>query len=834
MHWKRLLFMSAVICSAPCLAFAQAVGNTAPNSTASTPQGNALEEVIVTAQKRGENINAVGMAITAVSGEQLVAKNVTNVSGLTRIEPSLQFSQSNNGTPVFTIRGVGYFEQSLAASPAVSVYQDEANYPFPVMSKGALLDTQRVEILKGPQGTLYGQNATGGLINFIANKPTSYFSAGVDETYSRFNDNLLGGFISGPLTQTLSARLAGSLEEGGAWQKSNTRNETLGNKDLRVGRIILDWKPASNFSASLNVNGWIDKSENQAGQLEGFRLQNPGALGQTFSPPYNSGAPNPYTDFVPAPIGSPTFNGYPPGIQKLLQQPISPHNDRAADWLAGTRPHNDEHFYQTSLRLDYSLSDSLNVTSITNYENFAERDQRDIGAVAVPQIGAVVDGSVRTFSQELRLRGHVDQSKLDWVLGVNFEQDNSYENDNINNFATTASYVGTFPSAFFQFNQFAAINGVHTTTSSVFANVEYRLTDQLDVHGGIRYTESDQKITSCAYVNDPAYSTLIDGISSYLSSVYGGAKPTPAVPGQCDTLGPAPNFQPGSLHTKLYQNNIPWRVGVDWTPFPGTLAYVTVSKGFKAGSSPALGATTVAQYVPVTQESVLAYELGVKSSLLDRTLQLNADVFYYDYRNKQVLGRTPDQLGLFGLVQTLINIPKSEEYGAELTAVWRPATGFTFNVAANYLKSRVDQNPAGAFDYGPYSTGPGDTLNLVGTPFPFTPEWSVQGGARYEREVGRNLRAYISADASYQTGTNGAFGYRQASADHAPPLLIKAYGLLNLAAGLESEDKHWRFEVWGKNVTNTYYWTSVYYEADTVVRDAGLPATYGLTLSYRY
>lgn len=290
--------LTAVMWLSPHLAMAQA----APQASAPATVG----EVVVTAQKRSQNINSVGMAITANTAVQLKQKGVTSVKDLVKIEPSLQFSQTQSGTPVFTLRGVGYFEQSLSASPAVSIYQDEVAYPYPVMSRGSLLDPERVEILKGPQGTLYGQNATGGLINFIAAKPTNTFTAGFDESFSRFNDNLLSGYVSGPLSSTLSARLSASDEEGGAWQKSYTRDDTLGNKDTQIGRLILDWRPTSKFKASLNLNAWDDHSETQAGQLEGYRLQAPQNVG---------GGPitNP-ASYHPAPIGSPAFNAYPTPI----------------------------------------------------------------------------------------------------------------------------------------------------------------------------------------------------------------------------------------------------------------------------------------------------------------------------------------------------------------------------------------------------------------------------------------------------------------------------------------------------------------------------------------
>src|ERR1700681_2254801 len=137
----------AAMCAASHLAFGQtaAVAVAQSNSTNAGPA--VIEEIVVTAQKRSENIQSVGIAITAKTGEQLVEKGVTTLADLTQILPSLQFSQTQSGTPVYTLRGVGYFEQSLSASPTVSVYQDEVSFPFPVMSKGVLLDPERVEIL---------------------------------------------------------------------------------------------------------------------------------------------------------------------------------------------------------------------------------------------------------------------------------------------------------------------------------------------------------------------------------------------------------------------------------------------------------------------------------------------------------------------------------------------------------------------------------------------------------------------------------------------------------------------------------------------------------------
>jgi iron complex outermembrane receptor protein len=790
--------------------------------------GTGLEEIVVTAQKRSENINDVGMSITAVTGEQLVERGVTEVKDLTRIEPSLQFSQTAYGTPIYTIRGIGYYEESLSASSAVAVYQDEVAYPFPVMTKGVLLDLDRVEVLKGPQGTLYGQNATAGAINFIAAKPTSTFTAGFDDTYGRFNDNHLSGFVSGPLTPTLNARLSASIEEGGAWQKSETRNDTLGNKDTQIARLILDWSPTERFHASLNLNGWEDHSETQAGQLEGVYFNNPGFISpNALTPAYRNKLP--YSGY---------YATYPVAVQNVVNEPTNLANDRQADWTAGTHPRNNETFYQGSLRLDYSLSDNIGVTSLTSYQHFTEHNDIDEGGVGgeIPYAQIFVGGNVRSVSEEFRLHGTSRDESLHWLVGVNYENDKSEENDFFNLLGTTSEYLtggsiysplGSAGPPFGEPYTYSSMLNANTNTTSVFGNAEYRIVESVAVHGGVRYTRSDQSIENCSY-GDAAITTFLNGNAATLAGLFGGTE-TPVLPETCVTLGPAPNFQPGPYRADLDQSNVPWSVGVDWTPIEHQLLYVNVSKGYKAGASAAIGASTYRALVPVTQESLLSYEVGAKSSLLDRRLQLNAAYFHYDYTNKQMLGQFIDPI--FSTLQALVNIPKSVEDGAEFSAEWRATSGLTLNAAITYLDSRVTSN---FLNFSAYSLGAADSINFKGEPFPFTPKWSLHYGARYEWSLANALSAFVSADASYQSSTISQFGAEEAAAYAAPGQDIKAYSLLNLTAGVQSADRHWRVELWGKNVTNTYYWTSAVHYSDGIIRLAGMPVTYGVGVHYRY
>jgi outer membrane receptor protein involved in Fe transport len=783
-------------------------------SATTTP---APEEIVVTAQKRSQRIQDVGMSVTVQNGEQLLEKGVTELSDLTQVIPSLQFSQTQSGTPVYTLRGVGYFEQSLSASPTVSIYQDEVPFPFAVMSRGVLLDTQRVEVLAGPQGTLYGQNATGGAINFIANKPTKTFSAGFDETFGRFNHNILSTFASGPLTSTLSARLAVSTDNGGAWQKSTTRDETLGDKNTQIARLTFDWAPSDRFSANLNINGWQDRSDTQAGQLEGIRLQAPQniATGSISDPRF----------YRPAPVGSPAFLAYPPQIQAVVRQPIPGNDDRAADWLAGTHPRNEEHYYQTNLRMDYSLSDAVGLTSLTGYQKFTENNRVDQAGVGVPAETSIIAGNVTSSFQELRLHGVFDDKRVNWLLGANYEVDRTTESDFVSPFVSTASFspvaLGLPP-----FFDFTALNTDNVYTKSLFGNIEYKVLSTVDVHAGLRYTRSDQDMSGCSSSSYPSVTILQNAVGGLLASMDGGTS-IPALPGQCVTIGPPPNFIPGLQRNTLDQRNVPWRVGIDWTPIPHNLFYFTVSKGFKAGSSPALGASRADQLTPVTQESLLAYELGSKSELFDRKLQLNLALFHYDYTNKQELGRLLDPV--YGALQVLLNIPKSTEDGFEFSTVWRPISGLTLNLDGTYLDSKVTSH---FHDTGPYPLGPSDLIDFYGEPFPFTPKWSLRYGARYDWNLTDDRRVFVSADASYQSSASAAFGSDEAAAQGAPPLRVDAYSLLNLSAGIEQG--RWRGQIWGKNVTNKYYWTSVNYISDTVVKLTGQPRTYGITVSYLF
>ena len=196
------------------IACSAAVASLALASTASA-QSTAMEEIVVTANKRAESAMDVGASITAFSGNSLENRFILVPEDLAQNVPSLELAPSTHGTPVYTLRGIGYNSDAMAIYPAVSISLDQAPMSFRTM-----YDLERVEVLKGPQGTLFGQNSTGGAINYVAAKPGDEFEAGLTVGYGRFNEIRASGFVSGPLSDTVGARLAIDSRRRDEWQKN--------------------------------------------------------------------------------------------------------------------------------------------------------------------------------------------------------------------------------------------------------------------------------------------------------------------------------------------------------------------------------------------------------------------------------------------------------------------------------------------------------------------------------------------------------------------------------------------------------------------------------------
>lgn len=759
--------------TAPAPAPPPAAAPAAPPNQASAPVADGVGDIIVTAQKRAQSINDVPVSITATTGDQLVRQGVVDVQGLVKVVPGFNAIDSGYGTPVYFLRGIGFFDSSIAAKPTVGVYIDEAPIPFSIMTPGASFDLERVEVLKGPQGTLFGQNATGGAINYIAAKPTRELEYGGQASYGRFDRTVVEGYVSGPVTGTLSARIAVQHEGGSDWQRSFTHDDSLGARDFAQGRIILAWKPVSGLRINAALNWNVDRSDTQAPQFVTPFQQTAGSYFNTI----------------------------------LSRYPMAPADNRAADWGRTVQLRRDNHMMQNTLRIDYDLSSKITMTSLSSYALFHERYGQDADGTVLKLADIGITGDIHAFTQELRLGGSLPGNG-NWLVGGNYER--STANELVDQFLNDQTSGHTFD----RFGLPAIIDvpqqgSTQYRSKAAFASITAPVLARLSATAGIRYTDTQIDFQGC--LKNGGNGTYGKAFETILR-LPAGTFPLDA----CATLNTA-NL-PGRFSGALPENNVSWRGALEWKPSGDQLFYASVSRGFKAGSYANLPATSFGQYAPVRQEKVTAYEIGFKSSFADRHVQLNGALFYYDYVDKQLKGRTI--VPIFGPLEALLNVPKSRVQGAEVQIDVVPLTGLRASVGATYIDTKVK----GSFtNY----TAFGVSADFNGRAFPFTPKWQINGDIEYGWSIGGRKRAYLGGNLSSRSSTNG---------DFVPDarLFIKSYALLDLRAGMEADDGVWRVSLYGRNVTNTYYYSTAARRSDSIVRYAGMPVTYGVAAQFRF
>ena len=794
---KRLRSFAVLTTTSLCsnIVFAQGVAPTgaagAGQSSAGQPpaaaESSSLEEIIVTAEKRSERLRDVPMSITAVTGSQLQDQGVTSPAELAKVVPGFTFTESTYGAPVYTLRGIGTYDEAIAISPAVGVYSDQIPLPFARMSEGASLDLQRVEVLKGPQGTLFGENSTGGAVNYIANRPTDHLASGIALTYGRFNETDAEGYISGPVSGTVNARLAVRTEQRGDWQYDYTNGDTLGQRNFTTTRLLVDFAPSDTLKWSLNLNGWIDKSDAQAMQKIGY-------------------APLSGTVANPQYPGSPGF----PNLQAQLQAyPSAPANDRAASWGGDENLKRNDTFYQVGVRGDWQVSDHVTVTSLTGYSRLSVHSPADSDGTTLPDVYDLVFGSVDSFTQELRAAGQAGANdRLKWMIGGNYEHDSSNDNQFI---GLRGSNSGIGP---FRFTGLYNINQQHVNTEAAFGSLDYNVLDTVTMQGSVRYTNQTRDF----------HGGLIDdgngdlaAAFGFLSSALSGSR-TVIPPGGYVTLDPVTNKPlTNGLFSNLNQDNVSWKVGPSWKPADDLLFYLNAAKGYKAGAFGTLPVIRPAQDQPVVQESVLAYEMGFKTAALAHRLEVSGAAFLYDYDDKQLLA-SKNVGAPFGTLPALVNIPRSRIEGAELDATVHPLRSFTLRVGGTYIDSKV----LGSYIISsPVGGGATDTINIGGESFPNTPKWQFDADAQYDRPISGDWTGFLGVGSTTQSKAQATFG-------DIPGLQLPSYSLVDLRMGANSQ--RWHVELWGRNITNRYYLIHAFRSTDTITRTTGFPATYGITI----
>jgi iron complex outermembrane receptor protein len=757
---------------------AQSTGASDKRAEAGDSSGPQLGEIVVTAQRREQRLSDVGMTITAVDGSLLKERNLTSAEDLTQVVPALSVADNPDGTPVYTLRGVGFNSTNLGAQPTVSTYYDEAPLPYGPMTQGPLFDLERVEVLKGPQGTLYGQNSTGGAINFITAKPTDVFTSGVNLSYARFNTFQGGGYISGPVTSSLNARLAVSGTDSGDWQKSYTRDDTIGAQKKVAARLLLDWKPNDAIRGTFNINGWLDKSDNEAAQ---FVVAVPR---------------------VPA-HALPTLLAYLP----------APPNDRAADWDPGVAFDRNNRQWQTVGRFDINLPNEFRLTSLSNYVRVTIDSRYDNDGTALNLADVTTTGVVDVFTQEIRLARDIGHGRGNFLVGANYQIDHDHEGsfqlfDGLSSTVDVSSPplpppgLGTITQS--------ENRGIQSNkTTGVFGNLEWNLTGQLTALAGARFTNAQHYNQSCtADTGNGDWAHVANGLIGLLSGTPGTLKP-----GDCVTL--ASNFTAPFTQESFSENNVSWRAGLNYKPEKDSLIYGLISRGFKAGNYPIINAISESSLAPVKQEELTSYEVGAKTRVSD-LLRVDGAFYYYDYKNKQLLTNTNDPI--FGLVPVLGNVPTAHAYGTDIGVTVTPMRGLTVQSAMNYEQTRI--GPATGYDV--FS----NLVQLDGKSFNYAPNLTVTGDAEYRFDIPGPLQMFFGANLTHDGATYGDLAESAA-------LRLKAYTTIGIRAGIASSG-HWETMIWGQNIFNEYYWTNAALGYDGLYRLAGHPPTFGANVSYKF
>jgi iron complex outermembrane receptor protein len=713
---------------------------------ASANDAGGLEEVVVTAQRKQESAQTVGIAISVLSGESLAAKSVTYVNDLQNAVPSLQVEPAfGSGQPQFRIRGVGFIDYTSNNASPVGVSIDDVALALPIQTQGQLFDIDRIEVLRGPQGTLYGRNTTGGEINFISNHPTADTHAGVTVEYGSHNEVSVEGYVSGTLADGLLGRLSVATEQGGAWQRNRETGQSLGDKDKVAVRGQLEWNPAEALNFRLNVHLAEDKSDET-----GLHLLQPYT-------PYNAGAGGPT---IPA-DSSRYVTGWSldPAFAKIIG--INADSKPGVD--------NSNNGVDLTANLDFGAA---KLTSITAYNRMIRREYADWDATQYYDSDEYFRSSLDVISQEVRIAS-TGTGPLSWVAGA-FYADQDLDEKFYSDFTDAAGIGGIVLT---QYEQKANSFGE-------FGQIHYRFDDAFTGTLGVREDHETRELVglNTGFLTGP----------------------------------PIPSFT-GTLNPPSTTSNLPsGKAELDYSAAQGTLLYATISRGVKSGGFTAHNTTVAAAADAFEPEKLTAYEIGVKSDVT-RTLRVDAAVFYYRYKDQQILGKVLDAVS-GSYIGRFVNAD-SRISGGEVEIEWRPVGGLSVSqyvgFAEGYYTSTLLNSDTPAVDYD-------------GRPESF-PKLSYGGDVSYGWNAGRYK---VTAESNYSFHDTYSQFYLLGSDD----FTIPKYWLTNANLSLSpASGEPWTVTLWGRNIFNKAYdVTRNFFLPSAEVAQAGEPATFGVRFNYKY
>ena len=654
-----------------------------PSSLAQSVGGGAsgftIEEIVVTARKRAEGLQDAPISITAMTGEALELRQINSSDKLAQVTPNLTFdanapTSGHSGAAQIYIRGIGQQDFLGVVDPGVGVYVDGVYYARTIATVFDFLDVERIEVLRGPQGTLFGRNTIGGAITIHSRKPVEELEAeaGVKVGSDSLVETRLN--LSGPLADNLLGRITLGSKNRDGYVKRLQDGVDLGDDDMITGRGMLLWTPADNLEVFLSAD-YLDKDENGAPLVFG------GINNAQVAPQFAA-----------------ILSGcLPPTPARLNDRtdPACPNDQFAAGPYAnnGTAPTTSE-ITQWGLNstIEWDVSDSLTFKSITAYREMEDRALRDSDNTPLLVFHSVVEDEQEQFSQELQLLGNSLDQRLQWILGAYYFKENIANHQPVFLGANPVLFRGGAGPVVTQ--SFQVDFDAENKAIAAFAQATYNLTEQLSLTAGLRYTDEKKSILPDQRV-----------LSSLLF------------------FPPGHHFVPNVEKTVKFDDLTPMvNLSYQWTN--DLMAYATYSEGFKSGG---LNGRNIlfnadAEVTPFDPEQAQTFELGIKSNWLDNRLTLNGAYFNTKYDDIHLTVR-------LGIAPTVFNGGQATIQGFELEGTFVPDESWLITAGVGHLSSKYDAIDPTLATRGVIGVTDDDQL-------PLSPKWSANIGVAYTQTFG--------------------------------------------------------------------------------------------------
>lgn len=693
----------------------------------------------MTAQKRSERLQDVPIAVSALGGDSLERQRVTQADELAGKIVNLQLTSTvGDNTPIFALRGVSMSDYSLNQASPVATYYDEVykgNFAFLGV---AMYDLERVEVLRGPQGTLYGKNTTGGAVNLISRTPVlgdteGYLNLGYGN-YGRYEAN---GAVSVPLGETLAARVAFTFARANGWFKNQLPGEPdlAGVREYGIRGSLL-FEPSDSMRFVLRASTSYQNPRNY-----GIYAQ-PEAINR-------------------------------PGLGRREIEANVTERRRARTWsvaLTGT----------------VDISDSLAITSVTSWDKGRLSFYEDTDGTASETLEIPYLDRASQFAQDLRLTSDFG-GPFNFILGAYFNREKVYnqttfeigkdvDSDGLPGVTDADCAIG-FPLGCLFRNSFDQVKKSY----ALYTDMSFELTDALTLRGGLRYTRD--KGTQ----------------SDFEANAFG--------PNEVLVMNLIP------LSSLRYStNNLSGKIGADYKINPDVMVYGNYSRGYRAPSFNAQAFFDPSELSVAKAEKIDAFELGVKSQFADRRITLNMAGFHYSYSNQQFIN-----VDAATAAQTLLNIPRSRILGGEAELTARANDMLTLRAGVGILDTKIKRGTVSGVDVS------GNRLSNA-------PKLTFTGG--FDATVMDNDSGEISLHGDINYSSSQYFEVL-----NIPRLRQDKYVLLSGHIDWESGDGRWTASVWGKNLTNKFYFTS---RVDLLAgfgfdyNHVGTPRTYGVTVGAKF